>query len=78
MSAPERFLVKTFIEELKALRVSPIGSLLDGIEFDKIEAEYPTTTTEIYHYSLGAVLKASVKLTYTNSSKQIFISAERL
>lgn len=74
----ERFLVKAFIEEIKALRVSPIGSLLDGVEFDKIEAQYPTTTTEIYHYSLGGVLKASIKITYTNASKTVFLSAERL
>lgn len=78
MSASERFLVKTFIEELKALRVSPIGSLLEGIEYDKVEASYPTTSTEIYSYSLDAVLKAQILITYTNASKQIFLSAERL
>lgn len=78
MSSNERFLSKTFIEELSALRVSPIGSLLEGIEYDKVEATYPTTSTEVYSYSLDAVLKAQILVTYTNSSKQMFLSAERL
>lgn len=78
MSAPERFLSKTFIESLNALRVSPIGSLLSGVDFDKVSATYPTTSTEVYSYSLNGVSQAQILVTYTNSSKQTFVSAERL
>lgn len=78
MSAPERYLVKAFVEELNALRVSPVGSLLNGLEYDKVEASYPTTSTELYEYSLNGVSQAQILVTYTNSSKQIFVSAERL
>lgn len=78
MSANERFLSKTFIEEQKALRVSPIASLLSGVDFDKIEATYPTTSTELYSYRLDGILKAQILVTYTNASKSIFVSAERL
>jgi hypothetical protein len=78
MSAPERYLVKAFIEELNALRVSPIASLLSGVDFDKVSATYPTTSTELYEYSLNGVSQAQILITYTNSSKQTFVSAERL
>ncbi len=78
MSAPERYLVKAFIESLNALRVSPIASLLSGVDFDKVSATYPTTTTELYDYALNGVSQAQILVTYTNASKQVFVSAERL
>lgn len=78
MSSNERFLSKTFIEGLSALRVSPIASLLSGVDFDKVSATYPTASTELYDYTLSGVSQAQILVTYTNASKQIFISAERL
>ncbi len=77
MSAPERFLVKTFIEELKALRVSD-GSLISGVVHDKFILVNPTATTERYDYYLDGNVVAQVLLTYTTSSKNVLISAERL
>lgn len=77
MSAPERYLVKAFIEELNALRVSD-GSLIAGIQHDKFILNFPTSTTERYDYYFNTVLVAQVLLTYTTSSKNILISAERL
>lgn len=77
MSSNERFLSKTFIEELSALRVSD-GSLIAGIQHDKFILVNPSTTTERYDYYFNTVLVAQVLLTYTTSSKNVLISAERL
>lgn len=74
----ERYLVKTFDEQLKALRVAPFGSLLAGIEFDKVEASYPTSTEEIYTYTLNGITRVQIKITYSNASKSVFLSAERV
>jgi hypothetical protein len=78
MSASERYFVKAFDEETKSLRVNSFSSLLNGIEFNKIEATYPTTSTELYQYLLSGDVKAQILVTYTNSSKEVFVSAERL
>ena len=74
----ERYLVQTFDEQLNALRVAPFGSLLAGIQFDKVEATYPTSTTELYTYSLNGITQVQILITYTNSSKNTFLSAERV
>lgn len=74
----ERYLVQTFDEQLKALRVAPFGSLLAGIEFDKVEATYPTSTTEVYTYKLNGITQRQIQITYTTSSKNVFLSAERV
>jgi hypothetical protein len=74
----ERYLSKTYDESKKALRVSPIGSLLSSIDFDKVTATYPTTTTELFDYTLMGVTVAQILVTYTDASKSDLSSAERL
>ena len=52
--------------------------LIEGISYDKITASYPTNSTELYSYFLNSVLQAQVLVTYSNSSKTIFVSSERV
>jgi hypothetical protein len=57
-----------------------LGSLLEGVNFDFIGATYPNTTTEVYEYKLGGpsgTLQATVTVTYTDASKEVFSSAYR-
>lgn len=77
----ERYLVKTFIEPIKALRVfmaNMTGSLLNGVEFDDIQTTYPSTTVEIYAYSLQGTLQATVEVTYSDSTKLNLVRARRV
>jgi hypothetical protein len=53
------------------------SSLLAGYSFDKVTATYPTASTEQYEYTLASVLQATILITYTDSSKMVFTSAER-
>lgn len=52
--------------------------LLEGVQYDDIQASYPTPETEIYTYRLATVAVAQVEVTYTNSSKAVFLRARRL
>lgn len=44
---------------------------------DTIDVTYPTTTTEVFTYSLSTVTVATVTLTYTNTCKDELLSAVR-
>lgn len=46
-------------------------------KFDKIEASYPTTSTEVYDYSYQSATVAQVTVTYTDATKEVLLSAER-
>ena len=56
---------------------SPSGSILDGISWDEVQASYPNAVTEVYEFYLTAALVATVTVVYTNSSKQLLLSATR-
>ena len=45
------------------------GNILYGIEFDSISATYPTTTSEVYTYTLSASIVATITVTYTDTTK---------
>ena len=76
INARENF--KTLPDNKTSLRVYAGGDLLSGVEFDDIQATYPTTTTERFDYYLSTVLKASILITYTTSSKNILLRVQRL
>lgn len=61
-----------------AVTIEGDTGLLENIQYDDIQATYPTSTTEVYSYYLGSVLQASIEVSYTNSSKNIFVRARRL
>jgi hypothetical protein len=59
------------------VRTGGSGTMLDGIVFDEIQAAYPTSTTEIYTYSLDGSQVAIVTVTYSNASKNQVLSVVR-
>lgn len=48
--------------------------LIAGTDYDTVTATYPTTSSELYTYTLSAVSVKTVTVTYTNSSKTILSS----
>jgi hypothetical protein len=51
------------------VRVGGTGTIISGIQFDEIQATYPSGTIEIYQYLYESNVVATVTVTYTNSSK---------
>ena len=43
--------------------------------YDKIVATYPTTTKEVFVYSIGGVNHTTLTVEYTDATKQFFTSA---
>jgi len=59
---------------------SRISNALVIESFDAIGATYPTATTEVYSYYTGGLagtLVATVTVTYTDSTKEVLVSAVR-
>ncbi len=52
--------------------------LLEGVQYDDIQATYPTSSTEVYSYYLDTVLQAAIEVSYTDSTKNTFIRARRI
>jgi hypothetical protein len=46
-------------------------------ESDSVYATYPTSETEVYTYKLNGSTVATLLVTYSDSTKEIFISAEK-
>lgn len=61
------------------MRVS-IGKsgLLEGVQYNDIRVTYPSGSIENYSYYLNDVLKATIEITYTNSSKSVLLRARRI
>jgi hypothetical protein len=60
----------------RALHVKNLANLVSE-KYDGIFAAYPTATTEIYTYKLGLATVATVTVTYTDATKDVFVSAVR-
>ncbi len=54
------------------------SGIIQGIEYDDIQASYPDSLTEQYEYYLDAVLQATVEITYQDTAKKIFLRARRI
>ena len=57
-----------------------LGSLLQGVSFDYIEASYPSVTKEVYTYKLGGptgTQSAVIEVEYTTSAKEFVDSVWR-
>lgn len=74
----ERYFSKTFIESLKAARVSAMGNILSDISFDDVQTTYPTTNTELHQYYLATVLQGSIEVTYADATKKQLIRFRRV
>ena len=61
-------------------KLTGVGGLLTGVEYDAVSVAYPTSTTETYTFYTGGLagtLQATITLTYTSASKQELSSAVR-
>lgn len=47
-----------------------------GKDYDKIDVTYPTATTEVYDYLLSGSSVFTVRVTYSNSSKENIVTIE--
>lgn len=74
----EKFRETTGKNTKVAVAIEGDTGLVQGVEYDDIQASYPDSTTEIYSYYLSSVLQASIEVTYTNSSKNVLIRARRV
>jgi hypothetical protein len=52
--------------------------ILQGVEWDDVQAAYPSATEEIYSYYLNSTLVAQIEVTYTDSVKEFLLRARRL
>lgn len=55
-----------------------VNGLLAGVQYDDIQATFPTATTEIYTYLKDSSIVAQILITYSSASKQVFTRAQRL
>jgi hypothetical protein len=61
-----------------AVAIEGDTGLIQGIEYDDIQATFPNNTTEQYSYYLLTVLQATIEVTYTNECKKILLRARRV
>lgn len=57
-----------------------LGSFLEGVKFDFLQASYPNSTTEVFTYKLGGsggTTVAVLTIVYTNASKDFVLSVAR-
>lgn len=57
-----------------------LGSLLQGVKFNYIEAAYPSSVEEIYTYKNGGAggpIVAVIEVFYTDSTKRLLSTLER-
>ena len=52
--------------------------LIEGVQYDDIQASYPTASTENYSYYLDTILQATIEVSYTDSTKIVFLRARRI
>jgi hypothetical protein len=53
------------------------GSILSGIKYDQVQATYPTTSQEVYTYSLSASVVATITVNYSDATKKNILSLVR-
>jgi hypothetical protein len=53
-------------------------ALVLGVDYDVIDITYPSTTTEVFTYTLATVEVQVIRLTYSSASKNILIKVEVL
>jgi len=47
-----------------------------GVDYDRIDATYPTTSSEQYVYSKNAINVLTIKVTYITAAKKDLLSVE--
>lgn len=54
------------------------SGLLEGISYDDIQAEFPTSLITNYKYYLNGVLQTTVEVTFTNAAHDDVLRARRV
>lgn len=65
------------VSNFPALQATRTINTLLQVEFDEIQASYPSNIEEIYLYKLEGSLVSTVQVTYTDSSKNLIASVVR-
>lgn len=60
----------------RALHVKSLASLVSE-KYNSIYAAYPDAVTEVYTYKYNLVTVATITVTYSDSTKTVFVSAVR-
>lgn len=55
-----------------------VSGFIDSKVGNKIEVAYPTSTREVYSYYDGTILIKQVQVIYTDSTKEVLSSVERI
>jgi hypothetical protein len=68
-------------EVAQRVKLTGLGSLLEGIKYDYIAATYPSSTQEVYTYKTGGAggtTVATITVNYTNSSKSVLSNVSKV
>ena len=63
---------------LRFIKSGGSDGLLEGIQFNDIQVNYPSPTVELFEYYDDVTLVATVEATYTNSSKKYLERLRRI
>jgi hypothetical protein len=63
---------------LSKVAVTLEEGILAGIQYDEVQATYPTSVKEQYAYYLSSSLVATIEVEYTTSSKLYLLSVKRI
>jgi hypothetical protein len=67
-------------EVAQRVKVTGLGSLLEGVKYDFIAATYPSTTQEVYTYKTGGsggTTVAVITVNYTTSTKDVLLDVSK-
>lgn len=53
------------------------GGFLGNIKYDRLDVSYPSSTVEIYTFTLDGKTAGVITITYTNNCKNNILSVER-
>ena len=58
--------------------VNSDSDLVIGVDYDTIDTTFPDSVTEVYTYTLSAVVVLQVQVTYTSSAKKTLLQVAKL
>ena len=58
--------------------VNSDSDLVIGVDYDTIDTTFPDSVTEVYTYTLSAVVVLQVQVTYTSAAKKTLLQVAKL
>jgi len=58
--------------------VNSDSDLVIGVDYDTIDTTFPNSVTEVYTYTLSAVVVLQVQVTYTSAAKKTLLQVAKL